>query len=90
MGLSVSSGLGGPPVFVSVGVEPGSPQTRQGCILLTAYGQAIERTLDGIERLARDLEIPARGGQRRVAQQHLDGPEVDAGFQKMGGEGVSE
>jgi hypothetical protein len=41
MGLSASSGLGGPPVFVSVGVEPGSPQTRQGCTLLTAYDQSI-------------------------------------------------
>jgi hypothetical protein len=52
-------------------------------------GQAIERTLDGIERLACDVEIAARGGQRRVAQQYLDGPEVDAGFKKVRGEGVA-
>jgi len=42
--------------------------------------------MDGIERLAGDVEIAACGGQRGVAEQHLDGTKVDAGFQEVRGE----
>jgi hypothetical protein len=48
-------------------------------------GQRVERTCDGLQVLAREMEIQDRVPDLHMAQQELNGPEVGATLQQMRG-----
>jgi len=52
--------------------------------------QQIEGAGRGADRGRGDLQVARGGGQTTVPQQELDGPQIGAGFEEVGGESVSE
>lgn len=50
----------------------------------------IERALGGAHFAASHVRIHSRRGEASMPQQKLDGPQIGAGFEQMGGETVPE
>jgi hypothetical protein len=52
--------------------------------------QEIERAFRGLKGVPLDMDIACGGVEGAVSQEALNGAEVDAGFQQVGGEAVAE
>ena len=61
-----------------------------GCLfVLRDQRKPIERAGHRPHRLGCDLRVKGGGAQRGVAEQHLDDADIDAVFEKMGGEAMA-
>src|ERR1700679_851729 len=66
------------------------PSSFRRVILIELFGFGVGLVVDGHQVDQRDLRVFLRGGKARVAQQFLDGAEVGAVGQQVGGVGVAE
>ena len=60
------------------------------CLLGSWNCKQVERALYGAQFLARELEVALGGGNPPMAQEDLNGPQVNAGLEQMGRKGMPQ